>query len=51
MDEIIQKAQLLALRDVEIKVKEAQLEGTVIPEEVITILRNLEDEYMKVDEF
>ena len=35
------------LRDVEIKILEAQTKGEVIPDNVITILRDLEIEYGK----
>ena len=35
------------LRDVEIAVKKVQLDGEVIPDNVIEILRNLEKEYTK----
>lgn len=37
--------KISTLRDVQIKLKEAQLEGFVIPELVFEIIKNLEESY------
>ena len=47
MEEIEKLIKLSTLRDVEIKIKEAQIDGEIISDNVISILRNLEDEYRK----
>ena len=47
METIILKAKILALRDLEIKLKEAQLENMIIPEIVFEKIKNLEDNYYK----
>lgn len=43
--EIENLIQVSTLRDVEIKIKEAQIRGEVIPDNVIEILRDLEKSY------
>jgi len=45
--EIEKLIKISALRDVEIKIKEAQLNDEIIPDNVIIILRELEIEYCK----
>jgi len=45
--EIEKLIKISTLRDVEIKIVEARLGGFIVPEEVITMLRDLEIEYRK----
>ena len=35
----------ITLRDVEMRLLDAKLEGMIIPDEVFTIIKNLEDSY------
>lgn len=42
--------KLSTLRDIEIKMREAQLEGEIVPDNFIEMLRDLEDEYRKEKE-
>lgn len=44
-DEIEHLIKISTLRDVQVKLKEAQLDGFVIPELVFEIIKNLEDKY------
>ena len=44
-EEIEHLIKISTLRDVQVKLKEAQLEGFVIPENVFEIIKNLEESY------
>jgi len=48
--EIEKLIKIKTLRDVEIKMRKARLDGLIIPEETIVILRDLEIEYIKPNE-
>jgi len=45
--EIEKLIQLSTIRDIEIKLKEAELDGTVIPEIVYEIIKEVEGDYKK----
>ncbi len=47
MDKLKLLVQQNILRDLEIKLKEAKLDGLVIPEVVFEIMKDLEDSYLK----
>ena len=45
--EIERLIQINVLRDIEIKFREAKLDGQIIPEIVFELMKTLEDEYNK----
>jgi hypothetical protein len=51
MNEIIQKEQLLVVKEIKQKLLEAELDGQIVPENVYEIIKQVEDLYTPLEKY